>query len=351
MVEIKYSRFLSIAAALFLIGFTFFVMKELQLILLPLFLAIIITFLFTPFYEWMLKKKIPGWLGIVIVLLCIILISNISSVFVFTSINSFTSQMPKYETKFVAYYGEIITTLKNYGINTESIQESIKFENILKEGTITTLITDLVSSVAGIFGHFIMILIYIIFLLSEWRNIRVRIRKAYSPERAAQIADILDDIFKDVREYIVYKTLINLSHAIIATIIFWIFGVDFAIVWGLLTFFMTYIPNIGAFVSTLLPFLTALIQYDNIIVPIILLIVLVVVGMVIGNLIEPKILGDALNLSPILILFSLIFWGYVWGIVGMLLCVPIMSMIKIILSKFPTTKPIAILMSYNITRK
>ena len=73
-----------------------------------------------------------------------------------------------------------------------------------------------------------------------------------------------------------------------------------------------------------------------------------VIGYLIGNLVEPKILGDRLNLSPILLIFSLVFWGYLWGVVGMLLSVPIMSMIKIVLSKFESTRPLSILMSYEV---
>jgi predicted PurR-regulated permease PerM len=119
-------------------------------------------------------------------------------------------------------------------------------------------------------------------------------------------------------------------------------------VWGLLTFFLTYIPNLGVMISTVLPFFTALAQYDNVVTPVILLIVMGVVGYLIGNLVEPKILGDRLNLSPLLLIFSLVFWGYLWGVTGMLLSVPIMSMIKIVLSKFESTRPLSILMSYEV---
>jgi predicted PurR-regulated permease PerM len=129
--------------------------------------------------------------------------------------------------------------------------------------------------------------------------------------------------------------------------ILWLFGVDFYFVWGFLCFFSHYVPNIGSLISTILPGLTALLQFDNIITPIIIIILLIVVQNVIGNILEPKYLGDQLDLSPLLLLLSLIFWGYVWGIVGMILSVPIMSMIKIVLSKFEGTKSVAILMSYN----
>jgi predicted PurR-regulated permease PerM len=93
------------------------------------------------------------------------------------------------------------------------------------------------------------------------------------------------------------------------------FGVDFYFVWGFLCFFSHYVPNIGSLISTILLGLIALLQFDNIITPIIIVILLIVVQNIIGNILEPKYLGDQLDLSPLLLLLSLIFWGYVWGII------------------------------------
>ena len=112
---------------------------------------------------------------------------------------------------------------------------------------------------------------------------------------------------------------------------------------------MAYIPNIGPFFATLLPFTAAMIQFDNPATSIVLLILLVAVGFTMGNVVEPKVFGNTLNLSPFIILISLIFWGYVWGIMGMLLSVPILSMIKITLSKFDSTRAVSILMSHEVT--
>ena len=146
---------------------------------------------------------------------------------------------------------------------------------------------------------------------------------------------------------VTFFTFVNLLQGIIFGTILWMFGVDFYFVWGFLCFFSHYVPNFGSLISTILPGLLAFLQFDNIITPIIIIILLIVVQNVIGNILEPKYLGDQLNLSPLLLLVSLIFWGYVWGIVGMILSVPIMSMLKITLSKFENTKSISILMSYN----
>jgi predicted PurR-regulated permease PerM len=342
------NKYLKIVASIFLVGFSFYILKELQVILLPFFIALIISFLFEPFYKWLRSHKFPAWTAIIIVVLVIIILSNITSVFVVTSINIFKADFPNYLRKIEGFGTNFSVYLSSMGISDNTIKESFDISKFFSGDKLSELLTDVISSIAGIFTDYILILIYIIFLLSEYGSIQKRILKAFSKEGARNISDILNDIYIDVRRYIVGKTLINLTHALLITTIFMIFGLDFAIVWGLLTFFLTYIPNLGVLISTVLPFLTALAQYDNIVTPIILLIVMGVIGYLIGNLVEPKILGDRLNLSPILLIFSLVFWGYLWGVVGMLLSVPIMSMIKIVLSKFESTRPLSILMSYEV---
>jgi len=343
--DINTNRFLNIVAALFVVGFSFYVLKELQSIFLPFFIAAIIAILFEPFYEWLKSKKIPGPISLIIVVIVIILLSNITSLFVLTSITSFQGKIPEYVEK-----GSIMISKFTGYFSQYEFLRGIDLSGIVTTEKLTQYASGVISSIVNLFANFILILIYIIFLISEIGSIKKRILSAFSSSRARQIADTLSDIFQDVRKYILGKTLINLSHGLFVTAILWIFGVDFFLVWGFLAFLMAFIPNIGSLISTILPFTISLIQFEGEYTkPIIILVLMIVSANIVGNIIEPKVLGDKLNLSPILLLFSLIFWGYLWGIVGMILSVPIMSMIKIVLSKFEQTKPLSILMSYNIS--
>jgi AI-2 transport protein TqsA len=317
---------------------------------LPFFIALVISFLFEPYYEWLKKKKIPGAISLIIVVVTILIIANITSLFVFTSINAFTKEIPKYTEKSQNIINAISINLSNWGFYNQYVKDSFDITKIVNGEAIANFATGFFSSIINLAGNFVLIMIYVIFLLSEFGSIRRRVLRAFSSERSRTIADTMTDIFKDVKKYIVGKTLINLSYGILVTAILWIFGIDFFIVWGFLAFLMAYIPTIGSLISTVMPFTTALIQFDgHLTIPIVILILMVVASNVIGNIIEPKILGDKLNLSPILLLLSLIFWGYLWGLIGMILSVPIMSMIKIILGKFDSTRPISILMSLNVT--
>lgn len=343
----KDSKVLNVAAILFILGVSVFALKTLQAILLPFFIAIIIAFIFEPFFELLKKKRVPSFLAIVIVILFIVIIANVTSIFILTSIGPFTAGIPKYEDKFNSLMQYAADNLKNYGFDAIAFKESMNLKNIIQDSSVQSWITSLFTSIATIFGDFVLILIYVIFILSELGSLKRRVLRAFSEERARNIAKTMGDIFLDVRRYIVGKTVINLLHAILIGIILWLFNVDFYIVWAFLSFLMHYIPTIGSMIATILPFMTALVQFDSFATAILILVILIVLANVVGNIIEPQVLGDKLDLSPILLLLSLIMWGYVWGVMGMILSIPIMSMIKIVLMNFESTRPVAILMSYN----
>lgn len=341
------NKFLNIAAGLFLAGFSVYVLKELSSIFIPFVLAIIISFVFEPFYSWMLSKKIPSFLAVIIVLISLIVITNIASVFIIASINSFSSDFSVYEKKFTDFFNSVILTLHISSEEMRNLNEFLKISNLLQQGSITNFIAGFFTSFLSIFGDFILILFYVIFLLSEMVNIKERIRKAFNKEKAESIITTLDRIFIDVRKYITGKTLISLILGTLSGFILWMFGVDFYFIWGFLIFLMHFIPSIGALIAISLPSMVMFLQFDNIYTPIFVTILLLVLQNVIGNIVEPKFMGDKLDLSPLLLLLSLFLGGYIWGIVGMVLSVPIVSMLKIILMNFESTRPIAILMSYR----
>lgn len=348
MTNDKSNKFLNFVAGLLLVAFVYLLLKEFQSILVPLIVAMIVSILFEPFYRWLKSKKIPAGFAIVIVIIVILVMSNVLSLFVITSVNSFQSQLPKYQDRLIALYTSFSLQIETIPYFKDFFKESLDLSKIFTADMMVSKFEGLLTGILGLFGNFVLILLYIVFILLELGSIRFRIRSAFTKDRSEKIADIVENVFADIKKYLLGKTLINLAHAVIALIIFWAFGLDFAIVWAFLIFFMAYIPNIGSFIATLLPFLTALLQYDNIVTPIILLLLVGTVGYLLGNIVEPNIFGHSLNLSPVLLLISLIVWGHVWGIVGMILSVPIISMLKITFSKFDKTMPLAILMSRDV---
>jgi len=341
------NKFLNIVAALFLAGFSVFAVKELSTILIPFVLAVIISFLFEPFFSWMKSKKVPQPIAIVVVLITIIIIANIASVFIVASFDSFSSNFKVYEEKFHHLINSIIVSLNLSSQDLQKLNDSLKISNLLQQGSLTTFIANFLTGFIGIFGDFLIILFYVIFILSELGNIKERVKVAFKDGKAENITRTMDSIFKDVRTYILGKTIISLILGITSGFVLWIFGVDFYIIWGFLIFIAHYIPNIGAVVSITIPGIFMFLQFESFLTPVIVIIILAALDNLIGNILEPKILGDKLNLSPLVLLLSLFMGEYVWGIVGMVLSVPIVSMLKIVMMNFESTKPFAILMSYK----
>lgn len=342
-------KFLNIAAGIFLLGFLLYWMKELQTILLPFFVSLIIFFVFLPVYNFLLSKKVPSAIAVITVLLIVLVLSNTMSVFLYASVNSFSQEFPTYERKLIEKIDLLTSALNIEKSEVDKVTQSFNIKDMLMQGKLTDTITGLLSGLTGMLGNFILILFYLIFLLSESSSIKERMKLAFSEEHSDSIEKTFGDIVDNVKNYISGKTLLAAIQSVVIGTVLWAFGVDFYIVWAILFFFTDFIPNIGSLVATVLVALVMLLQFDNVFTPILLTVLLILIQNLKGNVLEPKIIGNRLDLSPLVLLLSLVFFGYLWGITGMILSVPIMAILKIILMNFPSTRPWGIMMSYNLT--
>ncbi|UYN96705.1 MAG: AI-2E family transporter [Enhydrobacter sp.] len=197
-----------------------------------------------------------------------------------------------------------------------------------------------VVSVAGI------VLIYAGFLFVEQVHFSRKLSMIFASDaREARVRSVLDQIDRDIRIYVRIKTtLAVLTSAMAYLVMAWV-GVDFAGFWAVMVFFFYYIPTIGSILAIVAPALLTLVQFDNLTPFLIVLFVIGTIQIVMANVIEPAIMGRSLNLSPLVVIVSLMVWGSIWGVVGMFLCVPIMVVLLIVLAHFETTRPVAILLS------
>jgi predicted PurR-regulated permease PerM len=151
-------------------------------------------------------------------------------------------------------------------------------------------------------------------------------------QRELRLRKTFKDITERVQRYIITKFLISLTVGLVVGIILRLFNIEFFIIWATFAVLLNFIPNIGSVIAVILPSLMALVQYESFGYAILVAVVLIIVQNIIGNIIEPKIFGDRLGLNPLVILLSLLLWGYIWGIIGMFLSVPLTAIIKIIFS-------------------
>ncbi|HEY6981660.1 AI-2E family transporter [Reyranella sp.] len=197
-----------------------------------------------------------------------------------------------------------------------------------------------VVSVAGI------VLIYTGFLFVEQVHFGRKLRLIFGARaQRARLRSVLEQIDRDIRVYLRIKTtLAVVTSGLAYAVMRWV-GVDFAGFWAVMVFFFYYIPTVGSILAIAAPALLTLVQFDHLTPFLIVLIVIGTIQIVTANVIEPAIMGRSLNLSPLVVIVSLMVWSTIWGVVGMFLCVPIMVVLLIVLAHFETTRPVAILLS------
>jgi predicted PurR-regulated permease PerM len=186
--------------------------------------------------------------------------------------------------------------------------------------------------------------VYLVFLIVEKETFPDRICQAFGEQQGRYVLDVVASINQAIAHYISVKTLVSLLAAVASLCVLLAFDVDFAITWALLIFLLNFIPYLGSLVATALPILLCMVQlgfWQFVLVSALL----IAVQQLVGTFIEPRMTGQRLNVSPLLILLSLAFWGLLWGIVGMILAVPLLVVLKIVLDNIKETRPIATLIS------
>jgi AI-2 transport protein TqsA len=210
-------------------------------------------------------------------------------------------------------------------------------------GQVLSDIAGAAASVAGIIG---IVITYVGFLFVEQINANRKIELLFGdPVRSARLKTILAQISQDIQVYLRIKIMLGLVVSIISYVIMWSVGLDFAGFWAVLIFFFYFIPTIGSLLAILSPMLLTLVQFDTFTPFIIVALTMGATQITTANIIEPAIMGRSLNLSPFVIILSLMVWGTIWGVIGMFLCVPIMVIIMIVLANFEATRPVAVLLS------
>lgn len=206
-------------------------------------------------------------------------------------------------------------------------------------GGIATAAASVVS-VAGI------VLIYAGFFFVEQVQFRRKLEIIFAAGAdQARLRSVLEQIDHDIRVYVRIKTaLAVVTSGLAYAVMKWV-GVDFAGFWAVMVFFFYWIPTVGSILAIVAPALLTLVQFDHLSPFLIVLFVFGPIQVVMANVIEPAIMGRSLNLSPLVVIVSLMVWGTIWGVVGMFLCVPIMVVLLIVLAHFETTRPVAILLS------
>jgi AI-2 transport protein TqsA len=323
-----------------------FVLKILEPILLPFVVAVFLSRIFGPLNAALRRRRVPAALSILLVLVLVSIGLMIFGSAVYSSAQSFTSAMPKYQERFK----ELLAGLSGWLASVPLLQAQVQhwdWQDALKGVSVTGWAAATVASFLLFFNDAFLVLLFLVFLLAGSEEFPQKLRRALDPESAERLGEMMHNIESGVRRYIMTKTLFNLTTGALVTALLAAFGVDFPLLWGLLTFLAHYIPSVGAVISVGMPTIFLFLQFSP---GMALLIALLNAALqfVMGNAVEPRIMGSSLDLSPLLVLIALLFWGWLWGPWGMVLSVPITSSLKIICENVAPLRPLAVLMSGSL---
>ena len=321
-----------------------FLLKTMSSVIIPVTLSFMLSFVLLPIIKKVnLKTGIP-WIisSLIIVVLFFVALLGITSLLL-GSISGIIAEYPKYENRFMSIYQLIAQRLDIEIDNSKSLFQnlwtSLKVREYTQKGAVM-----LSSGVISFSKTLFLISILTAFILIEMRLTKRKMHYAFKNKRE-KVSRISHQVVNQTVRYISIKFFISLSTGIISFLTTWIIGLDFPIVWGFLAFIMNFIPIFGSVISVGATTLFCLIQfYPNWGKTLFILIFLTGINMVLGNIIEPRIEGKNLGLSPVAILISLSLWGYIWGFTGMLLAVPLTVIIKIVCENLDYMKGVAIIL-------
>lgn len=309
-------------------------MKEAAGLITPFFLALFITAIFYSPFKWLKDKGMHTAFALAIVIFGIALITFTIFALIGASVASFTGKIPFYESRFTMYWSGINDFLKENNF----VEMEMALTEYVNPGVIMKLVGNVFSSFGNIMSNFLIILLIVIFMLLE---ISIFERKILLINKNS--LSRVSKIVQNINSYFGTKALTSLATGILVAISLAIIGIDFPLLWGFLAFLLNFIPNIGSILASIPAILLGLIQFGF---PSAMVTtgVFLLINIIIGNVIEPRLMGRNLGLSPLIVFVSLIFWGWTLGTIGMLLATPLTMAIKIVFDNMEQTKHLGLLM-------
>jgi predicted PurR-regulated permease PerM len=291
---------------------------------------------------WMERKGVPSIAAVLIVMAALVTLMLSIGVVVGASLNDFSNTMPFYQARLHDMLLSLKPMLAKKGI---VVTDKILL-GYLNPAALMGYTATLFTALSNALSNSVVILFTVLFVLLEAAGFPAKLRAILNNPKA--VFPQYTGFVNDIKRYMVIKTLINLAAGVLTTLWLVILGVDYPVMWGFLAFLLHFVPSLGSVVAAIPAVLLALLQFG----PGAAVLTgggYLVIGMVIGNIIEPKIMGSRLGLSPLVVFVSLILWGSMLGVVGALLCVPLTMTLKLACEENEETQWIAVLLGPEIT--
>jgi len=326
----------------------FFVVTALQYlksIFIPLVLAVMISFIFSPMQRYLKTKKFPKYVIIILTISLIFFILYGLGILIYSSVSSFSIKFPAYEHRFFqsvqAFFNKINIPIPNVH---DYFKSNFKWIDVIQKFSLPGILKNAMGSFADFFIKLLLTLVFLVFVLDEKDRLLTRIEGHIDSSDKIHATRMILNIEKQIQTYLINKTLISLFTAFAGVIVMIIFKIDFIIVAGLLLFFLNFIPNFGSFVASSFPIIVYAFKNGFDINLFLIVGLFLAIQIFFGTFLDPKLQGIRLKMSPLVILISLIFWGWLWGAIGMVLAVPLTAAINIVLKEYNSKNFISIIL-------
>ncbi len=312
-------------------------------LLAPFALAIFTWLIIDAFARWMdkLSPKIPYWLALTVAVLIVVGLM-VGFIFVIVdTVGDVVRDAPRYEKRLGEIFAWIAEKTGRENLSFSMLNESFGLTEKIQGGLAT-----FASTVQGVLSEFFLIALYVVFLFAAQSSFPKKMDDLFPNEhRRIQAGKVGERIRQSIEKYLSVQTIISLMQTVVSYIAMMALGLDNALFWALVIFVLNYIPIVGGLAAVLLPVLFAMVQFDSLGRIGLLAGLLFGAQFVIGNTIQPKMMGDSMNLSALVVILALSVWSALWGGVGAFLSAPLTVIIMIILAQFSTTRWIAVLLS------
>jgi AI-2 transport protein TqsA len=313
-------------------------------VVIPIVIAISLAYLLSPAVSLLRKLKIPHPLAVILVLIISFLIIAVIGYFLLLQTSSLLQELPSYWNTFVASsvkfldaYKKVFPQAKDLDLTNLQLKDFSDITKYLFRG---------ISSTISILFSLVLVLFLTFFILNDQQMLKKKLIRAFgkSDLEGAAITNILEEINQQIKGFLLVKFGASLALAVIFTAGLSIIGVNYAYIWGPLAGVLNLVPYVGSIIGAIPPVIVAAIQFGKVMPALWVLLLFVVFQNLEGNLIEPKLIGDRLNLSPLAVLISVMFWTWLWGAIGIILAIPITASAKVICDHVESLQPIGILL-------
>jgi AI-2 transport protein TqsA len=333
-----------IAACLVVAALSWYLLKELAPLLRPLLLAVFLGYVILPLH-WRLARTIPRVASIAVLVGGSVGVLFLLGLMIQDSVAELEEDLPRLTQR----AQDVVHEVKEFAQERVPWLVPATEEDERAEGQRTKLIHQLLKELLQVAANAmvsaVVVGIYLLFLLLEVGNFPRRVRRAFGTERADRILAMATEVNHAIVRYLQVKVKASLLLAVPVAGVLWVFGVKFAVLWGALTFLCNFIPYIGSIVAVTLPLLFAFLGAGPDTKPLAAAIGVLAIHLVMTYVVEPRIVGRGVGLSPLVVLIALAFWGLCWGLVGMFLAIPLTMVLKIALESIGGTRPAARLLA------